>query len=81
MTDAAKDTLYGILEKWGFPTLVSVWLAHFVLMPMVDEQRLTLKEVRETQRDIAEAMAEQTKLLYAMQPKMAGTAKPESNQN
>lgn len=81
MTDAAKDTLYGILEKWGFPTLVSVWLAQFVLLPMVEEQRVTLKEVRETQRDIAEAMAEQTKLLYAMQPKMAGTAKPDGTKN
>lgn len=88
MTDAAKDTLYGILEKWGFPTLVSVWLAHFVLMPMVEEQRLTLKEVRETQREmgetqreIANAITEQTRLLYAIQPKVAGTAKPESNQN
>lgn len=81
MTDAAKDTLYGILEKWGFPTLVAIWLAHFVLMPLLDEHRLTFKELRETQREIADAMNEQTKLLYAMQPKVAGTVKPESNQN
>lgn len=73
MTDAAKDTLYGIIERWGFPTLVALALGYFlrtdILLPMLEEHRLTLKEIRETQREIAKAVSEQTRLLYALQPK------------
>ena len=71
MTDAAKDTLFGIMERWGFPTLVAASLAFFIrqdlLIPLLDEHRLTLKEVRETQREIATAVNEQTRLLIAIQ--------------
>lgn len=71
MTDAAKDTMFSILERWGFPTLVALGLAFFIrqdlLMPLLEEHRLTLKEVRETQREIADAVNEQTRLLYAIQ--------------
>lgn len=71
MTDAAKDTLYGIIERWGFPTLVALALGYFlrtdILLPMLEEHRLTLKEIRETQREIAKAVSEQTRLLYALQ--------------
>ncbi len=73
MTDAAKDTMFGILERWGFPTLVALALGYFlrtdILLPMLDEHRLTLKEIRETQREIAQAVTEQTRLLYALQPR------------
>lgn len=71
MTDAAKGTLFSLLERWGLPTLAAVALAVFIrqdlLLPILDEHRLTLKEVRETQREIASAITEQTKLLYALQ--------------
>jgi hypothetical protein len=71
VTDAAKDTLFGIMERWGFPTLVAASLAFFIrqdlLIPLLDEHRLTLKEVRETQREIATAVNEQTRLLIAIQ--------------
>ena len=71
MTDTTKDTLFGIMERWGFPTLVAVCLAFFIrqdlLLPLLDEHRLTLKEVRETQREIADAVADQTRLLIAIQ--------------
>ena len=71
MTDATKDTMFSILERWGFPTLVALGLAFFIrqdlLMPLLEEHRLTLKEVRETQREIADAVNEQTRLLYAIQ--------------
>jgi hypothetical protein len=71
VTDAAKDTLFGIMERWGFPTLVALGLAFFIrqdlLIPLLDEHRLTLKEVRETQREIATAVNEQTRLLIAIQ--------------
>lgn len=73
MTDAAKETMFGLLERWGLPTLAAVALAWFIrsdlLMPLLEEHRLTLKEVRETQREIAEAVGEQTRILYALQVK------------
>jgi hypothetical protein len=34
---------------------------------LLEEHRLTLKEVRETQREIADAVADQTRLLIAIQ--------------
>lgn len=71
MTSETKDTLMELLGKYGFPTLVAVGLAWFVrqdlLVPLLEEHRLTLKEVRETQREIADAVNEQTRLLYAIQ--------------
>lgn len=71
MTDEARSTLIGIVERWGFPTLVAVALAWFIrtdlLQPLLEEHRLTLKEVRETQREIADAVNEQTKLLIKLE--------------
>lgn len=71
MTTEAKDTLFGILERWGFPTVVALALAFFIrqdlLLPLLEEHRLTLKEVRETQREIADAVSDQTRLLLAIQ--------------
>ena len=73
MTDQTKDTMLSVMEKWGFPTLAALALAWFIradiIQPLLEEHRLTLKEVRETQREIAEAVTEQTKLLYALQTK------------
>lgn len=73
MTDAAKDTMYGILERWGFPTLVALALGYFLrndlMLPMLEEHRATLRELRETQKEIASAVSEQTRLLYALQPR------------
>ena len=73
MTDAAKETVFDILNKWGFPTLVALaagWvLRHDVLLPLVEEHRAFVKQLCETQREISKAITEQTRLLYAMQPK------------
>jgi hypothetical protein len=72
MTDAAKETVFDILNKWGFPTLVALaagWvLRHDVLLPLVEEHRTFVKQLGETQREISKAITEQTRLLYAMQP-------------
>jgi hypothetical protein len=71
MTTETKDTLIGIMERWGFPTLVALGLAFFIrqdlLLPLLEEHRLTLKEVRETQREIADAVSDQTRLLISIQ--------------
>jgi hypothetical protein len=71
MTAEAKETLVSIMERWGFPTLVALGLAFFIrqdlLIPLLEEHRLTLREVRETQREIADAIGDQTRLLLSIQ--------------
>jgi F420-0:gamma-glutamyl ligase-like protein len=75
MTDEAKGQMLDILGKYGFPTLVAIGLAWFIrtdlLVPLLEEHRQTVKELRETQREIAKAVTEQTRLLYALQPRAA----------
>ena len=91
MTSDTRDTLFGLLDRWGWPTLAACALAFFIrqdlLLPLLEEHRLTLKEVRETQREIAGAITEQTKLLYALQPRSSDKAytvkavEPDGSQN
>jgi hypothetical protein len=73
LTDAAKDTIFGIIERWGFPTLVALAFMFVfrqdVILPLVDEHRASLRALVSTQKDIVEALQEQTRLLYAMNPK------------
>lgn len=70
-----SETLKTVLERWGFPTLVAiaagVVLRNDVLLPLVEQHSAFLKTVAESQKDIATAVQEQTKLLYALQPKAA----------
>jgi hypothetical protein len=74
MTDAAKETMFSILERWGFPTLVAIacgWVLRAdVLLPLVEEHRAFVKSLSETQREISKAVSEQTRLLYALQPRV-----------
>jgi hypothetical protein len=73
VTDQAKETLYSIMERWGFPTLVAIacgWVLRAdVLLPLVEEHRAFVKSLSETQREISKAVGEQTRLLYALQPR------------
>lgn len=85
MTDQAKETVFGIIERWGFPTLVAIaagWmLRNDVLIPLTDEHRQLIRTVSETQRDIAKSVEEQTRLLYALQPRVAGSGTPVDERN
>ena len=78
MTTETHDTMMELIGKYGFPTLVAVALGFFIrqdlLLPLLEEHRLTLKEVRETQREIADAVGEQTRLLYAIQSQVKDEA-------
>lgn len=68
-------TVGSIMERWGFPVLVALaagWiLRNDVLLPLVEEHRAFVKQLGETQREISQAISEQTRLLYALQPKSA----------
>lgn len=81
MTAETKDTLFSIIERWGFPTLVALALGYFlrqdVLLPLVEEHRSFVRQLSETQREIGQAITEQTKLLYALQPRSAATKLPD----
>lgn len=66
-----SETLKVVIERWGFPTLVALaagWvLRQDVLLPLVEQHSAFLQTISQSQRDIAEAVQEQTKLLYALQ--------------
>jgi hypothetical protein len=70
-------TLSSIMERWGFPVLVAVAAGYIlrndVLLPLVEEHRSFVKSLSETQREISQAVAEQTRLLYALQPRVSAT--------
>jgi hypothetical protein len=83
MTDEAKNTLFSIIERWGFPTLVAIafgWvLRQDVLLPLVAAHQEFVQQLGETQREIGSAIKEQTRLLYALQPKSAATGMPDTD--
>ena len=85
MTDQAKDTLYSILREYGFATLVACALLYVgrqdIIVPMVEAHREFLKDIAATQRDISQAVSEQTRLLYALQPRVAADGKPDATRN
>lgn len=81
MTDAQKDTMFGLLREYGFATLLACALLYVgrqdIIVPMVEAHREFLRDIAVTQREISKAVSEQTRLLYAMQPEK--NAKPEEN--
>lgn len=66
------ETASKIIERWGFPVLVALatgWiLRNDVLLPLVEEHRIFVRELSATQREISTAIGEQTKLLYQLAP-------------
>ncbi len=84
MTDEIKGTVFSIMERWGFPTLVAIVamyvLRQDVLLPLVESHRQFVTQLGETQQDISKAIQEQTRLLYAMQPGRSAAARmPETD--
>lgn len=79
--EEATASLHSIMERWGFPVLVAVAIGYVmrqdVLLPLVEAHRQFLMQLGETQRDIATAVQEQTRLLYALQPRVGQPAKSE----
>jgi hypothetical protein len=72
-TEQVQTTMVSIVERWGFPTLVALAAGYVlrqdVLLPLVEEHRTFVKQLGETQKDISTAISEQTRLLYALQPR------------
>ena len=74
-----------ILERHGLPMLVAVALGYFVrtdvVLPLLESHKETLKSICETQKEISQAIQEQTRLLYAIQPRTAGSPHPADDKN
>lgn len=75
MTDATKETLLSVLRDYGFSVVVALACLYVgrqdVLLPLVKAHTAFLDRLATTQVEIAEAMKEQTRLLYALQPRSA----------
>lgn len=75
MTTETKDTLLSVLRDYGFATVLAIallWVGRQdVILPMVEAHREFLRDVAATQKEISAAISEQTRLLYALQPKSA----------
>lgn len=61
------------LERYGFGIVLATAVLWFVrtdlVIPMVDAHKSFLHEMSHTQHEISKAINEQTRLLYALQPK------------
>lgn len=70
-----SDLTKSVMERYGFPGLVAFalgwFLRHDVVLPLIESHRETLRGITETQKEIGQAIQEQTKLLYALQSKPA----------
>lgn len=73
-TAQVQTTLLSVLKDYGFATLVALACLYVgrqdVLLPLVQAHTKFLDRLATTQVEIAEAMKEQTRLLYAIQPRM-----------
>lgn len=72
-------------ERYGFGIVLCTAVLWFVrtdvVLPMVAAHTRFLEEVSETTRDISEAVREQTRLLYALQPRLTGSPDPADDTN
>ena len=79
------DAALRMAERYGFGLFLATFVLWFVrvdiVLPMVEAHASFLKEMAHTQRDIAEAVHEQTRLLYALQPRVAADGKPDATRN
>ena len=68
-----SDSMKYLLDRYGLPTLVACAAMYFlrqdVLLPLVEQHSIFLNTIATSQKEISEAVREQTKLLYALQPK------------
>lgn len=67
------DTVLRMAEKYGFGAALSLAILWFVrtdlVLPIVASHQVFLQEMATTQREISRALQEQTRLLYAIQPR------------
>lgn len=74
-----SETVKTVIERWGFPTLVALVCMYVIrtdiLLPLVEQHAAFLKTIAESQKEISQAVSEQTRLLYALKPELREQAK------
>lgn len=66
------ETALRLVERYGFGLILCTAVLWFlrvdIVIPMVETHQEFLRNISDTQKEISEAVHEQTKLLWAMQP-------------
>jgi len=74
VTQDVSDAVKTILERWGLPTLycliLMVVIRYDLIIPLVEQHGAFLRSISDSQKEIAEAVKDQTRLLYALQPQL-----------
>jgi hypothetical protein len=75
-TEQVQGTFLSMLKDYGFATVVALACLYVgrqdVLLPLVKAHTQFLEKLAQTQIEIASAVQEQTRLLYALQPERRG---------
>jgi hypothetical protein len=74
-TEQVYEAALRALERYGFGLVLATAVLWFMrtdlVLPMVEAHREFLREMSKTQREISTAVQEQTRLLYALQPRVS----------
>lgn len=75
-SEQVQGTFLSMLKDYGFATVVALACLYVgrqdVLLPLVKAHTQFLEKLAQTQIELAEAVQEQTRLLYALQPERRG---------
>jgi hypothetical protein len=75
--EQVQSTFLGMMKDYGFSVVVALACLYVgrqdVLLPLVKAHTQFLEKLAQTQVDIASAVQEQTRLLYALQPNRSQT--------
>jgi len=75
-SEQVQVTFLSMLKDYGFATVVALACLYVgrqdVLLPLVKAHTQFLEKLAQTQIEIASAVQEQTRLLYALQPERRG---------
>lgn len=75
-SEQVQGTFLSMLKDYGFATVVALACLYVgrqdVLLPLVKAHTQFLEKLAQTQIEIASAVQEQTRLLYALQPERRG---------
>jgi hypothetical protein len=75
-SEQVQGTFLSMLKDYGFATVVALACLYVgrqdVLLPLVKAHTQFLEKLAQTQIELASAVQEQTRLLYALQPERRG---------
>lgn len=79
------EAFFRAVERYGFGLVLATAILWFVrvdlVLPIVEAHRSFLMEMSRSQKDISTALQEQTRLLYALQPRSNQTREVQTGTN